>query len=101
MTNIQFLKIFFSATQDSYSLHIRYCYQLTATTQMIPPSSPQEYLKSDYERAKITVSASVIKMSRKADNMSCSVKTLLTEQAKFTKSYLIRYNERHFMNDVV
>lgn len=77
--------------RDSYSLHTRYGYQLTATDQMIPPSSPQE---CDYERAKITMSASVIKMSGAADDASCNVKTLLTEHAEFWKSYLIRYHEK-------
>lgn len=94
VANIQFLNVFFfPSSSDSYSLHVRYCYQLTAAAQMIPPSSPQEYLKCDYERAKITLSASVIKMSNTVDNMSCNFKTLLTEHATFLKSYLIRNNE--------
>lgn len=49
---------------------------------------------------KITMSASVIKMSRAADNMSRNVKTLLTENATFLKSNLIKYHERRLMNDV-
>lgn len=69
--------------------------------RMIPPSSPQDHLKCDYERAEITMSALVIKTSSTLDNVSCNVKTLPTEHAKFSKSYLIRYHERHLMNDDV
>lgn len=60
------------------------------------------WLRNAHEKAKITVSASTIKMSRMADNLSISVKTLLTSPDKFVrKSYLIRGNERLLMNDVV
>ena len=96
------LFFFFSpSSSDIHGLHVRHCYQLTAATRMIPPSSPQEYLKCDYERAKITMSALVIKMSSGGDNMSCNVKTLLTEHATFLQSCLIRYRERHLMSDVM
>lgn len=93
-----FFFFFSPSSSDSYSLHVTHRYRLTAATQMIPPSPPQEYLKCDYERAEIKMSALVIKMSRAADNMSRNVKTLLAEHAAFLKSYLIRYRERLLMN---
>lgn len=46
------------------------------------------------KREKITMSAVLIKTNTTVDNMSCGVKTLLREHAKWCESYLIRYYER-------